>query len=332
MKTDRPLPGCIDGHVDLVYEMMRHHAGVPFPRLATAPVTLEKLKSADIRIIASACYCPDQFNGAGTALPHALSLISYSMQQFSGLVHINSAQDLEACFLDSSRPGYILTLENSDSLLEFDLDEVKEKGIRIVGLTHAGKNRLGDGNSVNNPEGLTASGRQLVRKLHSKGFALDVAHLSAPGFRQLTGIFNGRLLSSHTGFRFFYDIPRNLSRDQLSCIIERGGIVGVTLNPEMLSGDGRAGIEEVFRHIDWVAQNHGPDHVAIGSDFCGFDQPNRDLPDISTLPLIQALLEKRGYPAESIRRIMGLNWYRLYSDLFREASAPRPKPGISNEV
>ncbi len=316
MKAAIGTPGYIDGHVDLVYEMMRRHAGTPFPRLTRSPVTLKKLARGNVRIFASACYCADRYNGPDSALPHALSLLSYSTRHFSGLVHIKSSVDLDSCFHTSSRPGYVLTLENSDSLLEFDLEDLKGWGIRIVGLTHAGANRLGDGNAVSSPRGLTAAGKRLAGELGAKGFAIDVAHLSEPAFQDLIRVFDGPILSSHTGFRFFHDIPRNLRIDQLKILFERGGIAGITVNPEMLAAGGTADLQDVFRHVDWIVQNHGPDHAAIGTDFCGFDELNRDLPDISGLPLLASIFERNGYPAEAVRNIMGFNWYRLYSVLF----------------
>jgi len=310
-----PVFAAIDGHVDLIYEMTRRHSNVPLRSIIDGAVTLAGMREGNVRAIAAALYCADSFNGQGSAAPYLRSLIDYAAAYFTGLDRIKSPGDLQRCLEHEAFPGYLLLIENSDALLDLDLDELKNAGMRIAGLTHAGSNRLGDGNGVQCPQGLTAAGKRLVKELGARGFAIDVAHLADPGLADLLRLFDGPIVSSHTGFRFFCDTPRNLTRQQLGALFARDGIVGITVNPEMLSSKGRAGIEDVFRHIDWVAQKHGPDHVAIGSDFCGFDCPNADLWDISRLPLIAEVLRKRGYPDDAVERIMGGNWRRFYQAL-----------------
>lgn len=305
----------IDGHVDLVYEMIRNHKGIPFPELKDSPVTLEKMESGDVRVITVALYCPDTYNGADTAPAFLDILFQYLDGYLEGLMPIKSVGDLESCYSQSSGAGALLLLENADALLNFDLDRLKARSLRVVGLTHAGRNRVGDGNGVAWPEHLSKEGRELVRRLSEEGFAIDVAHLSDPCFWDLMRIFDGPILSSHTGFRFFCDKPRNLEREQIRVIIERGGLLGVTVNPEMLSLNEVAGIDEVYKHIDWVAQKYGPDHVALGSDFCGFDVMNEGIPDISSYPALSGVLREHGYPSDAIAAIMGGNWYRFYSAL-----------------
>lgn len=318
MKRDTPTRAVIDGHVDLVYEMMRRHPNVPLPGLTDCAVTLPAMTEAEVRLIVAALYCADSHNGPGTAVPHLRSLMDYARTHFTEMAHVVSRGDLDRCMAVGASPGYLLLLENSDALVDLDLDDVKSAGIRITGLTHAGSNRLGDGNGVACPSGLSVAGKRLVKALEAQGFAVDVAHLADPGFADLVRFFDGPVVSSHTGFRFFCDIPRNLTREQMDVLFSRGGIVGVTVNPEMLSATGKAGIDDVYRHIDWVAQKVGPDHVAIGSDFCGFDHPNADIGDISRLPLIADRLRERGYPAEAVDSIMGGNWLRFYRSLLEE--------------
>ncbi len=83
----------------------------------------------------------------------------------------------------------------------------------------------------------------------------------------------------------------------------------------MLTGSNTAYIEDVFRHIDWVVQKYGPEMVALGSDFCGFVGLNKGLQDISKLGKLEGIMRRSGYPEDSIRRIMGENWYHFYRAL-----------------
>lgn len=305
----------IDGHVDVLYEMFESHSNVLFEELTGLPVTLEKMKDADVPAAVFALYCPDIHNGAGSA-DFLSKLVTYAEKYLTGLFHIKSARDLNEC-ISQKKPGMIWLIENADGLLEFDRERLAQAGIRIAGLTHMGKNRLGDGNNVPFPEGLTGEGKSLVSELTKEGFAFDVAHLAEPGFRDLVRIYEGPLVTSHSGVRALADIPRNLTRSQVATIIQRKGVIGIAADPKMLSISGEASIEDIFRHIDWIAQSFDADGIGIGTDFCGFYNPNIGFEDITKLADLEQIMLSRGYPPQSIRKIMGENWRVFYESLLK---------------
>lgn len=77
-----------------------------------------------------------------------------------------------------------------------------------------------------------------------------------------------------------------------------------------------ASLDEVLDHFDHVVALVGVDHVGIGSDFDGVgDSLPTDLKDVSAYPnLIQGLLE-RGYSETDIRKILGENLLRVWSEV-----------------
>jgi membrane dipeptidase len=99
-------------------------------------------------------------------------------------------------------------------------------------------------------------------------------------------------------------------------IIGRGGLVGVTFNPEMLTTGGRANLEHVFIHIDVLVQRFGPEGVGMGSDFCGFEQVAEGLEDVTKIPRLAEMMLEHGYGEGSVEKILGRNWLRLYENLF----------------
>ena len=309
-----------DGHVDLVYHMIRSGEDVPFNLVDSGPVTPEKMRKGDVRVIVNALYCADRFNGPDTASEHFLSLLRFAESRLQGLKPIKSRGELKERFGAKQRPGVLTLVENADCLLELDRDILFQRSIFVIGLTHAGENRIGQGNGVSNPVGLTLQGKNLVRTLSEQHCVIDVAHLSEPCFRDLTSIFNGPLITTHTGLRNFADLPRNLSLDQLKELRERGGLAGVTVNPEMLSVEGKATIHDVFMHIDWLVQRFGPRFVALGSDFCGFDTPGGDIEDMSKFPRLAELMFGAGYSREAVGAIMGGNWLTFYDALLPETN------------
>jgi membrane dipeptidase len=311
---DFPHP-VIDGHVDLVYAMQRNATETSFAKLATGPITPQTLARGGVRLLVGALYCADQHNGAGSAAAHLRQLMAFADRQLTGLVPVRRVTELEACCRGESSPGILPLLENGDALADGGLDVYEAWGLRVVGLTHAGANRLADGNAVPRPGGLRPAGRQLVAELAQRGWAIDVAHLAEPGFRELLDLYPGPLLCSHTGLRRFCDRPRNLDEGQIAALLNRDGVVGLALAPELLVPAGPADLEEVFRQLDWLVQRYGAEGVALGSDLGGFDGECAGLEDHGRFGRLARRLARAGYPEASVARIMGGNWRQFYGRL-----------------
>lgn len=306
-----PFP-VVDGHVDLVYAMQRSGTGDTFASLTSGPVTPQTLGQGGVRLLVGALYCADAHNGPVTAAAHLIQLMSFADRRLTGLSKIRTTAHLQACLSAGSPPGVLPLLENGDALADGGLDTYAAWGLRIVGLTHAGANRLADGNAVAQPAGLRPAGRRLVSQLAEHGWAIDVAHLAEPGFWQLLDCFPGPLLCSHTGLRFFHASPRNLSAQQIAALLGRGGILGLAFAPEMLNPARPVTCEDVFRQLDWLVQRHGDGGIALGSDLGGFDGVCSGLETHAQLGALSERLRQTGYPEASVARIMGGNWLRFY--------------------
>ncbi len=311
---DRPLILC-DGHVDLVYALQQ--AGHPggFDAWTQGPVTPASLRGGGVELLVNALYCADDHNGAATAWPHLASLMTFTETRLSGLHRVRCGAGLAALGEGEGETATVFLVENGDGLLEADLDALQEWGIRVVGLTHAGRNRLADGNGVTNPGGLTAAGRALLAELGPRGWAVDLAHLAEPGFWQVLESFPGPLITSHTGLRPFCDRSRNLSPEQVAALAARGGLIGLSLAPEMLTGTAQASLDDVVRQLEWLAQRCGPQALAIGSDYGGFDGVCTGLEDYRGWGKLAAELERLGWQQEAIAGVLGENWLRFYREL-----------------
>lgn len=311
----------IDGHVDLLYDLVRHHPDKPLEDVSDAWCGLPRLAAGNVRIVVSAFYCQDGCNGPLSAAENLRSLLRYAESNLKALPVIRTRQELAACFEGSGNPGTLPLLENADPLLEFDPEVLARQGFRVVGLTHAERNRIGCGNNAENPTGLTGAGRSLVARLDRLGMAIDTAHLSEPSFRDLLEIFSGPLVSTHTGIRSFCDTPRNLTDRQIRAILDREGMIGLAAYPGMLDPSGKADSTDFFRQLDWLIQKYGPGGIGIGSDFGGFDTMCRGLEDYSALPRVAEFLSDAGYSDRVIEGVLGENWLRFFSRLLPDVHA-----------
>jgi membrane dipeptidase len=140
----------------------------------------------------------------------------------------------------------------------------------MVGLTWNRRTPFGDGvGEIESDGGLSAMGRQLVDLLVERQIAIDLAHVSPRATDQvLERAGDGHLIASHVGCRALYDIPRNLTDDQLRAIGSKGGLVGVMPHPVAVGIDGGGPtLDKVVDHIDHMVDLVGADQVVIGSDF-----------------------------------------------------------------
>ena len=71
-------------------------------------------------------------------------------------------------------------------------------------------------------------------------------------------------------------------------------------------------VEKLVDHIDYIANLIGIDHIALGSDYDGMFYPVKDMPDCSYLPLLTKELLTRGYNNESVKKILGANFLRVF--------------------
>ncbi len=69
-------------------------------------------------------------------------------------------------------------------------------------------------------------------------------------------------------------------------------------------------MRELVRHVDYIVERIGIDHVALGSDFDGTTIPAA-MRDASDLQLLIDELRKAGYDQPSLEKIGHGNWLRV---------------------
>jgi membrane dipeptidase len=67
-------------------------------------------------------------------------------------------------------------------------------------------------------------------------------------------------------------------------------------------------------HIDYIVKRIGIDHVGLGSDFDGITSAPTGLDAVTDFPKITRALKKRGYSKTDIRKILGENFIRVFTE------------------
>ncbi|MFY8004010.1 MAG: dipeptidase, partial [Chitinophagaceae bacterium] len=74
----------------------------------------------------------------------------------------------------------------------------------------------------------------------------------------------------------------------------------------------RASFSLLINHIDYIVKMVGEDYVGIGSDFDGISSTPQRIDDVTNYSLIAEALLERGYSKKAIKKIMGLNFLRVF--------------------
>lgn len=219
----------------------------------------------------------------------------------------------------------ILHLEGAEPIAPdlSNLDEWYERGLRSLGLVWSRPNAFGHGVPFRFPgtpdtgPGLTDAGRRLVAACNEAGILVDVAHLNERGFRDVERLSDAPLVSTHTGVHALCPIPRNLTDAQLEAVSASGGVVGVVFDTVMTRADADlvpdTPLRTIARHVEYVAERIGVEHVALGSDFDGCFPP-QGLADASR---VQALLDELAWSDDELRALAHGNWLRVLAATWR---------------
>lgn len=227
-------------------------------------------------------------------------------------------------------------------------------GMRVSQLSYNDRSFAADGCDTGADAGLSREGRVLVEEMNRVGMVVDVSHVGERSAKEAVAMCTKPPIASHSNPRGAgADIPRNLDDDLIGLIADRGGVIGLSPFPTMLwkGGDERPTVEDFLDAMEYVIRRVGIDHVGVGTDkeatagayprdlrrrlrrrFANASR-NADgvgfrdhFPDavynplldgfasLGDFPVITQGLMSRGYGEEEIRKVLGLNFLRVFRE------------------
>lgn len=220
-----------------------------------------------------AIFIPDTIRGEAAFdyfNAHYAYLKELEKQQPDLIEQVHTAGDLER-ITGEGRCALLLAIESGAALagkLEH-VDYFAKCGVKMMTLVWNGENELGSGHQTQH--GLTAFGKQVVKRMEEKRMIVDVSHLNDPGFEEVCEIATRPFIATHSNLRTVASHKRNLTKAQFEEIVKRGGLVGINLHEPFLADDGRGTIDMMYRHIAGMLELGGEHVIACGSDFDGAD-------------------------------------------------------------
>jgi membrane dipeptidase len=313
----------IDGHNDLVLHRWR---GEP-----TEHLDLDAARAAGFSGGFFALYIPSPPVPDPAETPYAVPLpariphdeaVRIAEELFTELCALPVTRATSADDFREGQVTAIVHMEGAEPIAPdlSNLEEWYERGLRSIGLVWSRPNDFAEGvpfrfpSSPDTGPGLTAAGRELVQACNRLGILVDLSHLNEAGFWDVAGLSDAPLVATHSNAHALCAASRNLLDTQLDAIRDSNGIVGVNFAVTFLREDGllvpETPITEIVRHVDYLVERMGIDHVALGSDFDGAVMPE-ELGGAAGLPKLVAALRAAGHDDDAVAKITHGNWLRV---------------------
>ena len=204
------------------------------------------------------------------------------------------------------------------------------EGLRVLQLRYGDKEghepdeRLAYGSYEGDDRGLTELGRRAVAEMNRLGMIVDVSHLSRQSTLEAAALSTKPVLATHANAEALTPQDRTKDDEELRAIAATGGVIGVTPIGWMLDrdGDGKAGMEDMVAHVEYIAGLVGIDHVGLSTDAAldGWDPDSRHYADAELAAFdrwvrVTAELHARGWSDEDLTKLLGGNFLRVFREV-----------------
>lgn len=251
------------------------------------------------------------------------------------LILVENANDLRVA-KDTGRLGVIMHFQNVRAL-GYDVSNVEvfsRLGVRVMQVAYNIRNPLGDGCLEPNDVGLSNLGEAMVREMNAQGVLVDCAHTGVKTTLDTFRVSQKPTVISHANARGVHHHPRNVTDDQLRAVKDSNGVIGLCACPFFINSKPEPTVDDLMDHLDYMTNLIGIDHVGLGIDWYSgkdysywielgvWDPKNWPaLPwhyslDGGNTSKVAAAMKARGYGAEDIRKVLGLNFMRVFEDVW----------------
>ncbi|MDR0573731.1 MAG: gamma-glutamyl-gamma-aminobutyrate hydrolase family protein [Tannerella sp.] len=199
-----------------------------------------------------------------------------------------------------------------------NLRKFRDLGVSYITLCHNGDNDICD-SAFGNAEwgGLSPFGKEVVAEMNRQGLMIDISHAAESTFYDVLKHSTKPIIASHSSSRVLCDHRRNLDDHQIKALASRDGVIQICLYKRFINEDAeKASLGDAIKHLCYMIDIAGIDHVGIGSDFDG-DGELIGCRAANELIQITMRLIAEGFDEESISKIWGGNLMRVMREVQR---------------
>ncbi|MND28634.1 Membrane dipeptidase [compost metagenome] len=333
---NNPLP-IFDGHNDVLLRLRRGGGNDPVKRFIegeeTGHIDLPRARAGGLAGGLCAIYVPSpsmtkdangdyptplQPDALNETLAMARLLFDIEARSQGAVTVCRTADDIRRS-IETRSFAAVFHIEGAEAVAA-DLDALHvlhQAGLRTLGPVWSRPNVFAYGVPFRYPSspdigpGLTDAGRDLIRACNELKIMIDLSHMNEAGFWEIAKLSKAPLVASHSNVHALCNHSRNLTDRQLDAIRDTGGLAGINFGVLFLRDDGvkdpNTSIDLLVRHVAYIAERIGVEHVALGSDFDGTTIP-AEMKDAAGLPLLVEALRKHGFNDAELKKIGHENW------------------------
>lgn len=216
------------------------------------------------------------------------------------------------------------------------VEPYRKLGIGHMLFAYNQRNLMADGCHERTDSGLSSAGVNLIKEMNRVGMIVDCTHTGRASTVEMMELSEYPCIFSHSNPKAIYDHQRNIDDEQIKACAATGGVVGINGLGIFMSDNRKNVSAEIFlKHLHYVAQLVGPEHVGLGIDYVHDDEPlllymeqhphmfpeelygspsewrnGRYMPPEEIPNIVQGLVDL-GYNDEEIRGMLGENWLRV---------------------
>lgn len=308
---------------------------------------MDKCKAAGFKVLA-ACPTVDSLDASVEAIIKGAEFYLKKMNERpDNYMLVRTTKDIDEA-VKQNKLGIFFTHQGTQ-IFGGDVDRVafwREMGFGYCLLAYNQRNDVGDGCFESDNHGLTDYGKKLIDSYNRYGMLVDVSHTGERTSLDAIERSSQPVISSHSGAMAVAKYQRSLTDQVIKAIAQSGGVCSInmvgafidTSNPDIVTTD------MVFRHVDYMANLVGIDHVSFGSDYI----PNvnftasviqtpmgqsvfpdggyttkvgaKGFPTPAPYQIVAALVDKmleEGYSEEDCGKFLGGNMYRVFNQVWR---------------
>ena len=241
---------------------------------------------------------------------------------------------------ETNREAIVFGPQNSE-FIGTDLNNLHvaySLGMRIMQLTYQRQNWVGCGCGENEDAGLSTFGRSLVSEMNEAGVVVDLSHCGDRTSLHAMELSSTPAIFTHAHPYALNPHIRHKTDDVIRALADQGGVIGITALSAFLADpetpQERLGLPQFAKHVAYVAELVGVDHVGVGLDFDETNTPEKyaadkarhpeldfafgwddkriyDLLDASEELNVTRALVSVGFSDEEIVKILGENFLRV---------------------
>jgi len=267
---------------------------------------------------------------------------------------VTTGKDIEKA-KEQHKFGVIMGSQNADLLGDSLslLPLYKKLGVRIIQFNYCYQNLLGEGCGERTDSGLSEFGLKVVEEMNRLKLIIDVSHCGDQTTMDAIKYSKDPVLATHSNPRGVVDHIRNKTDEHIKALAEKGGVIGLV--PYCVMAAKTRGVRPTFEEfidlVDYTVNLAGIDHVGIGLDLTPFEKvepfmkwaktnPGISLwgtsgffsserkhifsdekdghQDVGKLIEITKELLKRDYSDQEVKKILGLNFLRVFKQVWGE--------------